>query len=384
MGGADLMASIRRKGKHWQVVWAVYQEGRRQQLCRTFATNASAKQHRAKVEGFEQRGVGTVRTTLGDYLTEWLATKTRATEANTAAGYERWVGHILRGHVAKLPLDRVTPRDLEQLYQYLLDTPAGRGRPLSPASVRHCHALLQNALNDAVRDRQLDINPAAHAKPPHGQSQKVAVPSADQVGALLDDLAVNNPDLVDLALVIIATGLRRSEVLGLRFADVDWTGCITVRQVVIEHDGAWSIRQGTKSIAGQRTISLAPATLEALRRQQVRVAETRLQIGRFWQDQDLVFPAVGGTPRAPAAITKAFTRAAKRAGWPAHSSPVHSLRHAAASIALASGVDLATIARRLGHSSPAVTARIYLSSDTERDRAAATVMANIPRTKEVL
>jgi integrase len=373
------MAMIRQKGRRWQVVWNTYEEGRRVQRCRTFATNAAAKQHRAKMVLLEQRGVGVVRTTLIEYLTGWVETKSRTVEANTLAGYERWISHIRRCPVAVVPLERITPRELEQAYRYLLDRPAGRGKPLSAVSVRHVHAVLQNALGDAVRHRLIDSNPAASAKPPRGQSPKVGVPSAEQVGALLDDLAVHNPDIVDLALVIIGTGLRRSEALGLRWRDIDWSGRISIKQVVIEFDGRWSIREGTKSIAGQRTIGIAPSVIAALRRQQVRVAELRLKIGRFWRDHDLVFPGIDGGPRAPVAITKAFTRAAKRARWPEHSSPVHSLRHAAASHALAAGIDLAVISRRLGHSSAAVTARIYLSGDAERDSEAATVMANIPR-----
>jgi len=105
-----------------------------------------------------------------------------------------------------------------------------------------------------------------------------------------------------------------------------------------------------------------------------------LKPGRFWQDHDLVFPdpATGG-PRAQATITRAFTRTAERARWPKDASPVHGLRHAAASLALAGGIDLAVISRRLGHSSAAVTARIYLHSDSDRDRAAAQVMARIGR-----
>jgi integrase len=330
----------------------------------------------------ESRGVGTVRTTLGDYLADWLAEKVRTIEPTTALGYTRWGKHILRTPAAAIPLDRLTPRDLEQAYAQLLERPAGRGRPLVAASLRHIHAFLQNALNDALRHRLVDSNPAAHAKPPRGQSPKVAVPTPEQIGRVLDDLTQNAPDLGALALLLIGGGLRRSEALGLRWKDIDWNGRrIAIRQTVIEYGTGLALREGVKSLAGRRTISIAPSIIEALRQQQGRVAELPLKIGRHWQDHDLVFPDVNGGPRRPTLITKAFARAAKRACWPAHSSPTHSLRHAAASYALAQGVDLATVAKRLGHSSPAVTARIYLSADAERDQAAGEVMAAIPRRK---
>jgi integrase len=277
-------------------------------------------------------------------------------------------------------LDRVDERALEGLYARLLEQPAGKGKPLSATSVRNLHAVAKNALGDAVRHRLIDTNPAERARPPRGQTVKVAVPTPEQIGALLDDLGERYPELVELAVVLIGCGLRRSEALGVRWQDVNWAERrLTIRQVVIEHDNTWSIRQGTKSIAGQRTISIGTAVVEALRRQQARVAELRLKIGRHWRDHDLVFPDTNGGPRSPAVVTKIFWRAVRRAGWPAHSSPVHSLRHAAASHALAQGVDLATISRRLGHSSPAMTARVYLSADLERDQAAGEVMAAIPR-----
>jgi integrase len=382
LGGGDLMASIRRKGRHWQVVHSVYDaNGRRRQNCSTFVSQAEAKQHRAKIELLEQRHVGTVKLALGDFLEGWLVEKQLELEPTTIAGYRRWVGHIRRSPVARLPIDRITARELEQLYRFLLDTPSGRGKPLAPFSVRHCHVLLENAFNDAVRHRRIDANPAAVAKAPRGQAPQRAIPDAVQVGALLDEFAAHNPPMVDLALLIIGTGMRRSEVLGLRFADLDWSDRrLTISQVVVEHDGNWSVRQGTKSPAGYRTISVDRVVLEALRRQQTRVAEWRLKLGRFWQDHDLVFPdPKTGKPCAPATITRAFTRAAQRAQWPQHTSPVHGLRHAAASLALAGGIDLAVISGRLGHSSAAVTARIYLHSDVERDRAAAEVMSAILR-----
>ncbi len=171
----------------------------------------------------------------------------------------------------------------------------------------------------------------------------------------------------------------------MRWQDICWeTGTITIAQWVIEHAGAWSVRNGTKSIAGQRSIHVAADILAALRRQQARVAEARLKVGRYWRDADLVFPdPTDGTPRSPAAITRAFARVGRRADWPAHSSPVHSLRHAAASLALASGGDLVAVSKRLGHSSAAVTARIYIHSDADRDRTAADAMADILRNRIV-
>jgi len=99
------MASIRRKGRSWQVVHSIHVDGERKQRTRNFATQAAAKSYAAQVTPLEQRGVGSVRTTLGDYLHEWLDRKVADIELNTAAGYRRWVGHITRNAIARRPLD---------------------------------------------------------------------------------------------------------------------------------------------------------------------------------------------------------------------------------------------------------------------------------------
>jgi integrase len=369
------MASIDKTATGYKVRWAFYEGGARRQKAARFHSLAEAKKHLTKVMRLENRGVGTATQALGEYLTEWLQEKAPSIEANTYAGYQRWIGHIGRCRIGAMPIDKITTGGLDQAYRELLK------RGLSPQSVRHAHAVVQNALSDAVRHQRIEVNPALSAKAPKGRSPKMEAPSVEQVAAFIADLETHNCELVELALVIIATGLRRSEALGLRWSDIDWEGRrLAVKQAVIEHAGQWSIRLGTKSIAGQRTIGLATTTIEALRRQQARVAESRRAVGRFWRDDyDLVFPAVDGTARAPASVTRAFARASRRAGWPEHATPVHGLRHAAASHALAEGgtADLAAVSKRLGHSSPAVTARVYLSSSAEQDRAVADAMAGI-------
>ncbi len=232
-----------------------------------------------------------------------------------------------------------------------------------------------------VRDQLIDRNPATHARPPKVDAPEAGAPSQQQVAVLLADLEVHNPGLVDLAIVCLSLGLRRSELLGLTWSNVDWQNArIAVTQAVIEHDGRWTIRSGTKSKAGRRSVYLTADVVAALRRQQAQVAELRQKLGRFWRDNDLIFPdPASGEARAPAAITKAFSRAARRAGWPkGQILPVHGLRHGAGSHALANGTgDVAAVSRRLGHSSPAVTMRLYVHSDTERDQAVAERMGSL-------
>ena len=160
---------------------------------------AAARAYAAQMTLLEQRGVGTApRITLGDYLRGWLEVKIAEVEPNTAAGYKRWIGHLIRHDVSRQLLDRITPLVLEQCYRDLLTISGWRGKPLSAVSVRHCATVLTNALNDAVRQQRLPSNPAIYAKAPKGQSPQMVIPDAAQIGALLDELAGYNPELADL------------------------------------------------------------------------------------------------------------------------------------------------------------------------------------------
>jgi hypothetical protein len=144
------MASIKtvRKGI-FKVTWELPDKDRRRQRSRTFRSFAAAKDFQAKMTQQERRSIGTVRMTLVEYLTDWVEAKTGKVEANTLAGYRRWAGHIARCTAAGILLDRLTSLVLEAVYDELQARPGGKGRPLSPASIRHCHALLQNSLGDA-------------------------------------------------------------------------------------------------------------------------------------------------------------------------------------------------------------------------------------------
>jgi integrase len=371
------VASINRRGDRYRVIWSVSDDGKRVQRVRTFATHAAARTFRAAMEAQEVRGIGGRSLPLGEHLDEWIWGKAREVEATTLAGYRRWVGHVQRHAIAKVPVDRVTPRDLDTLYATLSESPACRGKPLSAQSIRHVHTLLGNVFNDALRHRLIAENPCASAKPPRIGRRKVTAPNLEQVAAFIADLRQNNPGMVALAAVIGGTGLRRSEALGLRWQDVNLdAGRATVAQVVVEVAGEHFIRSGAKSADSLRTIALAPSIITLLRKQKAKVAALRLRLGKHWPDMDLVFPSpASGGPMAPATVTRAFRRAADRAGWPAGAAAVHGLRHAAASLAVAGGTDIATVSRRLGHASVATTARLYLHPQEELDQAAADGMA---------
>lgn len=372
------MASIHKRGGKFRVLWAVYSDGRRIQRSRSFGSFAQAKGFAAARAAEELRGIGGAPKTFEAFLREWLEAKRDKVRRTTFASYTRCAGFIYGHGIAKLPLEALTAQRLELFYNDLAKQPAGKGRPLAPRSRHHVHALAQNCLGDALRYRLVAENAAALAKAPSLVKEPMPALTSTLVEAFLVDLEANNPAMLPLAALIASCALRRGEALGIATRDVDWVnGRLSVRQVVEEVEGDWALRTGPKSTSSARTIPVVSAVMELLTQQRAVVAERRLKMGAAWTDNGLLFPdMLSGGPMRPAAVTKAFSRAAERAGWPKGVAAVHGLRHFAASAALAAGGTLAAVAKRLGHSSPHVTAAIYLHSEAAHDEAAAKAMAS--------
>jgi integrase len=371
------MSSIHKRGARFRVMWSVYVDGKRILKGQSFPTLAAAKTFAAGRAAEEARGLGGAPQSLGTFLTLWLERKRGEVRATTFVGYERNCGFIQRHAIAKESLDRVTALHLERFYSELAKKPAGRGKLPSARTVHHVHALLQNALGDAQRWRLVAENAGALAKSPKVAARRAPIPSGEQVAAFLRDLGRNNDALLPLAALAVSTGMRRGELLGLRISDVDWQRHrLRIDQMVEEVKGDFRVRDGVKSLSSARAIKVAPEVIALLEQQRVRVREQQLKLGSAWTDCGLLFPdMLSGGPLRPAGVTKAFGRAARRVGWPKGAAAVHGLRHYAASSALANGGALAAVAKRLGHSSPHVTAAIYLHSETALDEQAADAMA---------
>jgi len=179
----------------------------------------------------------------------------------------------------------------------------------------------------------------------------------DQAAALLQRL--RGKPLYLLASLALGTGLRRNEILGLRWQDVDLGARRLTIEQSLEQTAAHGIRvKGPKTKHGRRTISLPAHLVVELRQHRREQQEQRLGIGLGKApDSAPVFATVDGGHLSPNAITKAWPVAMAAIGMPAVT--LHSLRHTHASMLIASGVDILTISRRLGHSSPTITLSVY-------------------------
>ena len=168
-----------------------------------------------------------------------------------------------------------------------------------------------------------------------------------------------------IALLGISTGMRRGELLALRWRDVDFDGAILRVEQSLEQTKAGLRFKAPKTKHGRRAIALAPSLVAELRRHRKNQLEERLRLGMGKiPDDGLVLARWDGNPRSPNATTKEWTRALAEFGLPAVS--LHALRHTHASQLIASGLDVLTISRRLGHGSPSITRNVYATSSATR------------------
>jgi integrase len=305
------------------------------------------------------------RVTLGEYLTQrWLPAQRSQLKATTFHSYRRTVElHVVPtlGHV---PLARLAAEDLDALYGRLLESgrrnASGDGPGLSPASVRYVHRILRKALGDAVRKGTLTRNPASSADPPKRSTTKkregeMRVWTAAQLQTFLASL--ESERLAPGFVLAAHTGMRRGEVAGLRWGDVDLDAkLIHIRQAAVVVNYEMRLTD-VKTAHGRRTIDVNDDVVRALHAWRRKQAEERLLLGARFDDHDLVFARPDGTPPHPELLSRTFDRIVARSGLPRIR--FHDVRHTHASLLLNAGVPVKVVSERLGHATPSFTLDVY-------------------------
>ncbi|MFN2557989.1 MAG: site-specific integrase [Nitriliruptorales bacterium] len=214
-------------------------------------------------------------------------------------------------------------------------------------------------------------NVAEHANPPKVARPEVNTWTAVQVRRFLAH--VEDSRWYPMWLLYFTTGMRRGEVLGLRWDDVDLdAGKVAIRHVLTRVDGK-TISTEPKTSKGRRTIALDAASVAALRGWRQRQLEERLAAGPAWQNTDLVFTWPDGSFVGPNLPTKWIRELADDIGLPRIR--LHDARHSFATLALESGVDVKIVSERLGHANTAITRDVYQHVTPAMDQAAADTVA---------
>lgn len=337
----------------------------------SFATKREAEAAEAKVR--VQLGEGTLlepdRSTLSDVLDVWLPVVAQGLRPNTAVDYRGTVNRHIRPALGHVPIRKLSAAVIQK--QYTKWHEAG----VSPSVLSKIHQRLNQALTYAVKMRLVSVNVAADAKPPRIERPQVDHWSVDEAKAFL--AAAKDDPLWPLWPLLLAEGLRRGEALALRWRDVDLEeGVAHIRQSVVldkANRGAAKIAS-TKTRGSVRSVRLAPTTVAALKAYKPRWAEKALE-SEAWAGLDLIVCTKHGRPINPGNVRRNQTRICREAG--VRPIRTHDLRHTSATLLLAAGEPLKTIADRLGHSSIRVTADMYAHSTAEMQSQAAETMGRL-------
>jgi integrase len=277
-------------------------------------------------------------------------------------------------------LQQLTGAHINAFYAQLLsEKKDGTKRSLSASTVRRVHATLHRALRDAVRWNRLQRNPVDAADPPRLSSAdlEMKVWSRKELKAFL--ASARESRLYPLWLTLATTGMRRGEVLGLRWQDIDLEAkTISIRQTRVMY-GYQPLLSTPKTRRGKRQVALDPATVAALKEQRRRQKAERLAQGARGKASGFVFTQEDGEPYHPERVSKLFAGASRRAGLP--HIRLHDLRHTYATLALSLGIHPKVVSERLGHASIAITLDTYshclpVLSEEAACRVAALVLAD--------
>src|SRR5215211_3805285 len=269
--------------------------------------------------------------TLGEYLDRWLSDSVRGTvRVSTYERHEAIIRLHIKPSIGRVGLKKLTPAHVRGLYSEKLDS------GLAPATVCKIHSTLHKALSQAVSDGIVPRN-AAHVKAPRPAPEEIRPLSEDEARAFLESARQSGERFEALYVLAITTGLRRGELLGLRWDDADLEfGTLRVGRALVREDGRHILGE-TKTRRGRRQINLTPRTMNTLKAHRKKQLEEKMKLVGLYKDHGLIFASGVGTPVNPENLVKrSFKPLLKKAGLP--EIRFHDLRHTCATLLLGRGV----------------------------------------------
>lgn len=370
------------------VAHATWQEGgKRRQSKRSFRTKKEAQAALTELLAAHQTGtfVARSRMPLRDFVEPWLAAlENQGRKPTTLRGYRTSLDAYVLSRLGDVALQELRASDLDALYAELLRSGGRRGQGLSMTTVHHVHAVMNKVLHDAERKGLVIRNVAKLANAPslttaRAKGPEMRVWSPDELAKFLASIDGNRNETMFRLMAM--TGIRRGEVVALRWSDVEVTGHrLTVNQAATVIDGEEVIAV-PKTRRSRRVIDLDPDTLSMLQRHRARQREQFLMLGVSATASDRVFTNEIGEPLRPSSVGQAFRRLIDAADVPLIR--LHDLRHTHATHLLMAGVNVKVVSERLGHSSVSFTLDTYghvmPGQQAEAAAAAAALLGDRPR-----
>ena len=376
-----MRGSIQRNSKRsWRLVYDVGRNhsGKRRQKAVTFkGSKREAEKELARlITEFENGGfVEPHKLTLADYLESWL--KSHAAASVSPKTLERYT-EICRNHLIPALgshlLTKLNSMHIQACYAEAEKSGRrnGVGGGLSARTVLHHHRVLRRALTQAATATPplIKINPTDGVTAPTPAAHDITVLDEDETASLLE--AASGHTLYIPILIAVTTGMRRGEILALRWRDVNLERCSLSVVHSLEQTKEGLRFKSPKTKKGRRAITLPTITVEALRQHKAEQARIRLRLGMGRDDNGLVCSRYDGAPRSPRAFSKEFDRFIRKLDITRVT--FHELRHSHATQLLEAGVHPKVVQERLGHSTVATTLDLYSHvTETLQEDAAASV-----------
>ncbi len=345
-GGYNLKGRLEKRSKSsWTIVIEAGRDpatGRRRRTYRAVQGNKTqAKQEMDQLLAEMQTGtyVVPVKTTLAEHLKDWLAASCAPRLAPKTIGlYTQCCDLHIIPRIGQLYLSEIEPRHVQRLYSEMLEDGAGK------RMIEVTHVVLRSSLKQAAKWQMIRHNPADYASPPRHEKKRVHALKPDQIPSLV--ATAEGSPVENLILIALATGMRKGELLALKWRDVDLDiGVINVQRGLVRVGGE-TIIGPPKTKHARRAIPIDPVTMN------------RLQAMNAASASEFVFTRQDGmTPMDPSTVTHRFKRVAVEAGFPEIC--FHDLRHTHASFLLSKNVHPKAVQERLGHGSISITMDTY-------------------------
>ncbi len=295
--------------------------------------------------------------TLGAYLEKWLSDYARPTVSEKT--YERYAEIIhndIIPNLGHLLLGKIRPLDIQHYYSGALVSGRKDGKGgLSPRTVLHYHRILREALQQAVKWQLIGRNPSDSVEPPRPRHMEMKVLDNTQVITLLESTKGHRFYLP--VLLAVCTGLRRGEILALKWSDIDFGKSALMVKRSLQETKTGIAFKDTKTARSRRTVSLSQLELDALMLEKKKQDELKEILGAVYQNNELVCAQDDGRPIIPRCLTAAFEHLLVKAGLP--KIRFHDLRHTHATILLSQNVHPKVVSERLGHSTVGITLDTY-------------------------
>lgn len=348
---------IRKRGSKWSIVVDIGKDPktgkRKQKWFSGYKTKKEAQADLARIinEIEQNTFIIPANTTLKDYLEYWIKQRKPNLSPTTIYGYKTIINKHIVPELGNVQLKDLNPLMITEYYNNKLETLSGR-------TVLHHHRLLRKALQDAKGWQLIKLNPADHVETPKAKKYKANVLNLDEIKELLKALEGHWLE-VPICLMLFL-GLRRGELLALKWSDVDYdnkTISITRNLVRAGDSGNELILKDPKTEESIRTIPISDNILNLLKKQNLRQKENKLKLGAYYKDSDFIFTTENGELINPASFSARFAEFIKDNNL--KNIRVHDLRHTNATLMLKSKIPAKIASQRLGHSNTSTTLDLY-------------------------